>query len=536
MSLIPPGFRGIAVLALVATSPTMALIIREPNPDTHKRLLNFPERVYHVVPSPNPAFISNASLLLGIGSPDDPEDWTRQMALVSPRHFIYATHYTLNPAWQIIFVGNDGQQHLYGIQSQTPIINTQGEQTDMMLVTLSSPVDTSLGITPFPVLNLPSEADYVGKPILVCGSFVDCGTNTIKGHITLTNDPGFDTTRFIYFDYDQNDPNGHPDDCSFYFGDSGGPIFVMENGHPAIVGTISASDDLTPDDGIDGPAARNYMASIPSYLPQLDATMEATGYHMKRFYPAATMLGTHVTANGPLRQSRPGSIAINTGNFGAAAAHNVNLVLTFPTAPASVSGPGWICEAATPLIWKCRRGGIANAASASLTATWTSLPAAEGMQLTAVQTYDGGSPVTIGTSLSITPSYATWINGVSDPAYDADPDHDGISNLMEYAFGGSPTLASPFSPDGRSLIPRAEKSGNNLLIRYPLRTDATERGLTKTVQFSNNLGEWDSSAPSGAAFRVAPYAPTSDGFEEVTVSVPLTGPMKFVRVKVTLAE
>jgi len=233
---------------------------------------------------------------------------------------------------------------------------------------------------------------------------------------------------------------------------------------------------------------------------------------------------------------KPGSISITTANSGAAAAHNVSLSLTFPTAPTSVSGSGWICEAATPLVWKCRRGGITNAASNSLTATWSSLPATANLQLTAVQSYDGGSVVTTNPSLPIIPSYPSWINGASDTAYDADPDHDGIGNLIEYAFGGSPLQSSPFSPEGHRLAPVAESSGNNLLVHYPLRTDAAARGLNETLEFSGDMQTWNSELPSGAASSIASYLPSMNGFEEVTVSLPLSGPTFFVRVRVTLAE
>lgn len=61
--------------------------------------------------------------------------------------------------------------------------------------------------------------------------------------------------------------------------------------------------------------------------------MEAQGYHMKRFYPAATTLETRIAGSGPLLQMQPGSITIKTLNTGTAMAHNVTLQLTFSSAP-----------------------------------------------------------------------------------------------------------------------------------------------------------------------------------------------------------
>ncbi|MEO7098447.1 MAG: trypsin-like serine protease [Luteolibacter sp.] len=416
MTLFPPGSFVFAVLSFGALSSAVALEVRGYNAAIHKRLLNFPKLVYHVTPSLNPNFIADASLFRGVGWPEDPHDWTRQMALVSPRHIIYASHYPLTPSWQIVFVGTDGNQHRYGIESQTPVINSQGKKTDVMLVTLSSPVDTSLGITPFPVLNLTNEAAYVNKPLLVFGSFVDAGTNVIKGHTTLTNDPGFDTTRFIYFDYDRNAAHGGPNDCNVRPGDSGGPAFVMMNGQPTLAGTISGYDDLTPNDGIDGPVFRSYLGSTHSYINELDTLMAVKGYHMKRYYQTSTTIGTTVTATGKLRQMKEGSIAINTRNTGAVMAHNVNLHVTFSTTPTSVSGSGWICKPISPLIWNCRRGGISSGRNATITATWASMPAADNLQIAIVESHDASASLTTQQNLPLLQSYIPWINGVPDPA------------------------------------------------------------------------------------------------------------------------
>ena len=493
--------------------------------------------LYGHPPYINPNFTTfDATKLRAIGWPEHPTDWTRQIALVSPRHAVYATHYPLGANWQINFLGSDGLQHMVGIESQVPVINNQGQTTDLMLVTLSAPV-TAAGITPFKVLNLSNEAAYLNKPLLVCGSFVLASTSEIQGFTTLNNDPGFDTTRFIYFEYNRNATTDTLHRCNLSPGDSGGPVFVMENGEPAIVGTNSGYDDLSPENGQEnGPIFRNYVSSIPSYLPQLDASMEAQGYHIKRFYPAATTLGMNVSPSAPLRQMKPGSISITTANSGTATAHNVSLSLTFPTVPVSVSGTGWICEAVTPLIWKCMRGGITNATSSSLTATWSSLPATANLQLTAVLTYDGGGVVTTNPSLPVTQSYASWINGVTDTGFNADPDRDGISNLIEYAFGGSPAQSSALTPDGRSLRPVLGKTASNLLIHYPLRTDAAARGLTETLEFSTDMRVWSSTLPVGASTGLAAYSPNALGFVEATVTLPLGGQACFVRVRVALAE
>jgi len=537
VNLFPPGSWLVAFVAV--SSMARAIEIRDYDEGdingNHKWLLEIPGQfLWGHPPHVNPNFtLFPSSKLLGIGWPEDGQDWTRQIALVSPRHAVYATHYALNPAWKINYLGSDGLQHQIAIESQTPIINTQGQQTDLMLVTFTTPM-TSAGVKPFKVLNLANEAAYQSKPLLVCGSFVTAGTTKIDGFTTLSNDPGFDTTRFLYFNFDNSATTASDPvhTCCVTPGDSGGPVIVMENGEPAIVGIISSYDDLAP------ATRRSYASSLPAYLPQLDTLMEAKGFHMSRFYPAATAVAMQTSATGALRPGQAGSATIQASNTGAATAHNLTLKVTFSSAPTSVSGTGWICEQASATVWNCRRGGLVNGMQGTLTASWNSIPNATDLRISTDKSYDGGPPDTTNDILPILQSYTSWVQGASDTAQNADPDKDGVSNLLEYAFGGAPSTPSPLSIYGHLLTPQVEKSGNRLLMKYPHRTDAAARGITEAIQYATSLTSvaWDTTAPSSTTILSAPFSPPSPGFEQVTVSVPVDEAKKFVRLKISLAE
>ncbi len=496
----------------------------------------FQAATYGLIPALNSSFSLGAAKFLAVGYPDAPNDWTRQMGLISPRHIIYATHYPLTASWKITFFGSDGLEHKYGLESQTPLINAQNQQTDMMLVTLSEPV-TAPGVTPFRFFNLATEANYINKPLLACGSVTDSSTTILDGFTTLSNDPGFDTTRFAYFDYNRNNTQDTVHKCNVRPGDSGGPVFVMENNEPAIIGAFSSSDDLTPNDHKDGPAFRSYVSSIPAYATILDTMMEAKGYHLKRFYPDATTLTSNTTAAATLRQMKAGSVNIQASNTGSATAHNVAVKITFSQIPTSVAGSGWICEAASPLVWNCRRGGLNAASAGIITANWTSLPAAASMQVTSVRSYDGGSDLTFAQTLPLLQTYTSWIQDTSNIAKDADPDRDGITNLLEYAFGGSPTTPSPLATGGHKQLPQCSKSGNYFILKYPRRTDEAARLLTSTVQYASSpAGPWVGTMPAGTVVGSAPFSPVSTGFEQVTVTIPTSSGKLFVRVKEVLDE
>jgi hypothetical protein len=71
----------------------------------------------------------------------------------------------------------------------------------------------------------------------------------------------------------------------------------------------------------------------------------------------------------------------------------------------------------------------------------------------------------------------------------ADPDGDGIPNLMEYAFGSNPAIAGDSAG-----MPVVSMPGSYLQVRFSL--DATRSDLTYEVQASNDLVSWTTIARS----------------------------------------
>lgn len=120
----------------------------------------------------------------------------------------------------------------------------------------------------------------------------------------------------------------------------------------------------------------------------------------------------------------------------------------------------------------------------------------------------------------------------------ADPDRDGLANLLEYALGGS-----PLSP-GTGLLPTLERDAGSLKFR--LTRDPRQDDLRRSVQVSGDpAGPWLDAAIS---LRGAPFAPSLDGVsvleaagdsqrQEVTVTLAPEGQSRrFLRLKVELLE
>jgi hypothetical protein len=502
-----------------------ALEVRGYVQSLHNRMYLFPGLpLFNQVPVINPTFFADSSKLRAVGWPAHETEWYRHMGLISPKHVLLATHYPMDAGWKVAFLGADGVQDEYDFVSQVAVVNPQGQPTDLLLCTLATEVPVAAGVVPFRVLNLAEEVAYQNSPLLVCGSAVSAGTAVVDGFTTLVNDPGFDTTRYLYFDYNGSLP-GPVGQCNYTGGDSGAPTLVMVSGEPALVGVNSGRDPLP------GGAFRNYASFVPAYLTELDGMMEAEGYHVRRFYPEATSVVDGVAADGVVRRLKAGAVKISVENTGAAVAHNVSVRLTFSEAPTGVAGSWWVCEAESATVWRCRRGGLAGVGE--LLATWAVLPDEEAVTVGVVRAFDGDGEATSEVAVPLLESYGSWIGDEEMDGYEDDADGDGVSNLLEYAGGGDPQVALMDSTVGLGLLPEWQVVDGEFEVSYVRRVDAVARGISAVLEFSGDLDGWTEVAPPGLTSRVG--APVG-GYELVTASAPLGPGALFVRLRVSLSE
>ena len=94
----------------------------------------------------------------------------------------------------------------------------------------------------------------------------------------------------------------------------------------------------------------------------------------------------------------------------------------------------------------------------------------------------------------------------------ADPDNDGIKNLMEYVLqGGNPSVSTP------SIVPTLNASGLNFVFTYYRRADAT--GTTQTFEYGTDLTGWTPVAISGGPGVVVTPNTPSAGIDKVEITV-----------------
>lgn len=131
--------------------------------------------------------------------------------------------------------------------------------------------------------------------------------------------------------------------------------------------------------------------------------------------------------------------------------------------------------------------------------------------------------------------FGSWVTGFGLAAGDQDPtddpDHDGISNQLEYVLGGNPNSSNP------SISPTGVKSGSNFVLTFT-RSDLSEADVTTSVEYGTGLVGWTtvavpaaSGSAGGVTFAVAPNTPSA-GVDTVVATIPNGAAAKFfARVK-----
>ena len=107
----------------------------------------------------------------------------------------------------------------------------------------------------------------------------------------------------------------------------------------------------------------------------------------------------------------------------------------------------------------------------------------------------------------------------------ADPDGDGISNLMEFALGGAPMVSS------QEILPTFSQPTADWVFEYN-RSDAAESTTSQVVEYGSDLTGWTPVTILGTIPGIVEIIPGSPS-DRVKVTIPNQGPQTFVRLKVT---
>ncbi|MDP0489717.1 MAG: hypothetical protein Q7Q71_01550 [Verrucomicrobiota bacterium JB023] len=507
-------------LLLFLILPADALQLRVYQANRHDRFLDFPES-----PAPNPDFLFASLPLNGVGWMES--DPRRQFTLISPLHFVGASHFKPATGQLIRFLAPDGSLIERTVASTQTVPNPTGEGSDLFLGTLTQWVAASSGIEPFPYLNLNEESDYLNEELIILGKNARAGIGRLSAFEDIEG-TGLNLSRAFSFDYLILEPEGNEDDCFAEVGDSGSPTFILHEGSPALIGTHSAIDEQTTASG-DDLGTTTYDTFLPHYHDGLNTLMEADGYHLIKAIPASTALTISPTVPSPLRAGLTNAITLQISNTGGEDAENL-LLATTQGELSGAAGTDWL-----------------NNPDATL--RLAHLAASSSLEVVQSVTFDDPGTYEIELSLSsnnapafdwilqleLIESFTSWTADLTDRTPVGDDDGDGLGNLLEYALGGNPSVNSLFHETNNYPLGLAMSiDDDGLHLSHLIRNDATERGLTYSLETSLQLDAdtWTTPVDGTTAAEVL-----DEFFSWQTTTLPIgSDPARYYRLRISLSE
>ncbi len=514
-------------MTALGLSVTTALELRVYNPTAHLRMIGFP-----AAPQVNSTFLNPSGNsvtrldLSGIGwSVQDP---TKQLTLVSPRHFVGANHFRPAIGSTVRFLATDNVLHTLTVASINTLPNANDSPSDLFLGEFTAEIPTTAAVLPLPYLNLAAEANYAGQAIIVAGQAARGGRGVIGSVSDFGGDPitggaGIQTRAFT-FSYAT--AAGAVDDAYAQGGDSGSPSLVVRNGKVALVGThtavLTALGTIT-----------TYDTLVPHYAPEINSLMETTSLRLRKIDPpAAAFTITGATNDQTIRSGESFTYRFTITNTSAAEADNVHARFSVPVGLSltQVTATGWRNNADGSV----RRSGLSAGNAASFDLTFAAAPQAGTLQLSLTLKSDGSASQSQDFPITIQPSYAGWVGGLAASGFNDDGDEDGISNLIEYACGGDNQTASRYLPGNTEFL-TPQFITNPATLTFIRRSDAATRGLRYLVQYSTDLefSSWQTLENPEIITLSSPVM----GFEKAAATLPPGAPdRRFYRLGIELAE
>ncbi|OYV05334.1 MAG: hypothetical protein CFE26_12135 [Verrucomicrobiales bacterium VVV1] len=221
--------------------------------------------------------------------------------------------------------------------------------------------------------------------------------------------------------------------------------------------------------------------------------------------------------------------------------NEVSLVGVTPGAANTPANAAWIASleagtAGSPALFRLGTGSTLpsgltlNAASGLISGTIGA--SVSGNFNVVIERYNSASEVVSQTfTLNVTGAtgYAGWVGGyntLSDPAATADPDRDGLANVIEYFLGLNPGVVD----SSGTLI--GSKTATTLSLTYRRKNGTT--GLNSVVEWSDTLasGSWSAAGVSEEILENN----AGDQLVKATITLSPTDLKKFLRLRVGLAQ
>ncbi|MBB5032189.1 PQQ-dependent sugar dehydrogenase [Prosthecobacter vanneervenii] len=243
----------------------------------------------------------------------------------------------------------------------------------------------------------------------------------------------------------------------------------------------------------------------------------------------ATWIASLYDATSPIRWVTPGGVFSSTSS----ATNTVGTALgsyVWSSQQMGADVQGWLTTPASNFGWI-----LVGDESASATArVFTSREGSASLQPKLVVSYNPVAPPLSRRDSWLRQYYPTPGTYVDD---NADPDNDGVANLVEYAFAFSPLSANSASAGLQAGVSAA---AGNTTFTLVFRRDPRATDLTYQMQTSDDLVTWSTitqssagGAPSGTGFVTETDAPGESPVKNVTAAETLSvNPRRFARLRI----
>ena len=510
---------------------SQALVLRTFDATRHLRFLGFPSNPTH-----NTQFLHSAYDFTGVG-------WLttntqRQLTMVSPLHYVGANHVRVGVGSTLRFLSSDGVIRDYTVASETTIPNDAGNDSDLFVGTLTAAITESDNIRFYPYLNLSSNFNYNAyrnQSLIILGRTVLGGSgvsSSIKTVSSTTTQPTLTITSTYTV------ASGGADDSYYQSGDSGGPVFINQGGIPAIVGTNSLVGSST-DTNNNVVSFTNFANFIPHYIDDLNNVMEVNGYRMTKAIPGSTTLAlTHTPPSTTLRAGHSIDLQMTLGNSGSTVAENVRLTGVFPidTEVTNTSGAPWFDQPFIANSTSSSRNASIDSSANSDYSIEVTIPKAGTHTYSVTYSSDQSSSVIENFSLTVIESFLSSTADLTDQSASGDDDQDGISNLLEYAFGGNTESPSQFIDGGTTLLlPQYTNTNGVHTLSHLRRKDHVQRALTYALTSSTDLSS-NNFGDASTLISDTDITSVNAEFEQITYTLTKSSTERFFRIEVSLDE
>ena len=397
-----------------------------------------------------------------------------------------------DPFYNTLFLDNEDFEWRYG-----PNANDWGDLSQ-------AAIDTRFpnGIYTFLVNGVPVPLALTGNAYPNTPQITLSGGTWVNGKYAMDAANALTATTNAFTGYNSN-IDGH---ISLEIDDSGVEFFKSSSSATNSATYTVPPNTLSPDQAIKAEAGFDAIVNKSNALP---------GAYCAAVYRKSVYIDIHFLPK-IITQSSSQVLLSNT---------SVNLQVVATGSPATASGQ---------LDYQWKRNGVNIPGLTTRSFGMAVMNLNDSGTYTCTVSNDVGSATSLPIHLEFADAFQTYtasygLNSVTTGAPDADFDKDGIPTLLEYLFGGNPTLPSS------GLLPAITKAPGSSSLVFTYKRKLAASGVTQVIEHSPNLSNtWGTAIHGQSGVTIVTAAVPGDAtVEQVTVTIPSASTSRFVRLKVS---